>query len=327
MNEDYISLTEAIRYCDYSQEYLSLRARQGKLKAVKFDRNWVTKKEWLDEYLKTNSRKNNKEKRVIFQKALDKKISLPRLRYALEYIIAGVLVFCLLTTGVVFDFNKDIFWSIKDTLIKTGTELSITASDTMFGVVKASISIPKFSIPINITAKKQQISLFFSGLHPIQDFKDTINFVAKNSSKGISFISQKTDDFLNTLTIIIGGSIVNSKPFLNQALIQINNSVYEWRKGVIARSDELEAETKSYFYNLGASILLTSKNTHSFLAEAGADAEDSLTYVFSVFQRFTQWYKEQAIVVGQKIVNTGIIFRQDYQNANDFIENRIFLAW
>lgn len=49
--EDYISLQEATKLCQYSQEYLSLRARQGKIKSIKFGRNWVTKKEWLDEYL------------------------------------------------------------------------------------------------------------------------------------------------------------------------------------------------------------------------------------------------------------------------------------
>ena len=48
---NYISLLEATRYCNYSQEYLSLRARQGKLKAKKDGRNWVTKKEWLKEYI------------------------------------------------------------------------------------------------------------------------------------------------------------------------------------------------------------------------------------------------------------------------------------
>jgi len=47
----FFSLQEATKYCEYSQEYLSLRARQGKLKAAKFGRNWVTKKEWLDDYL------------------------------------------------------------------------------------------------------------------------------------------------------------------------------------------------------------------------------------------------------------------------------------
>ncbi len=51
----YISLTEAAGLCDYSQEYLSLRARQRKLQAVKLGRNWFTTKEWLDDYIKKNS--------------------------------------------------------------------------------------------------------------------------------------------------------------------------------------------------------------------------------------------------------------------------------
>jgi len=56
---EYIPLREAIGYCHYSQEYLSLRARQGKLKALKFGKNWVTTKEWLQEYLgKTDENKN-----------------------------------------------------------------------------------------------------------------------------------------------------------------------------------------------------------------------------------------------------------------------------
>ena len=64
-SNNYISLQDATRYCDYSQEYLSLRARQGKLKAVKFGRNWVTKKEWLDDYFgkveEYNNHLNNKK--------------------------------------------------------------------------------------------------------------------------------------------------------------------------------------------------------------------------------------------------------------------------
>ncbi len=51
---EYISLAEASKLCNYSQEYLSLRARQGKLKAVKLGRNWVTTQEWLNEYIKSN---------------------------------------------------------------------------------------------------------------------------------------------------------------------------------------------------------------------------------------------------------------------------------
>ena len=48
---NYISLREAAKYCSYSQDYLKLRARQGKFKAVKIGRNWVTTREWLSEYL------------------------------------------------------------------------------------------------------------------------------------------------------------------------------------------------------------------------------------------------------------------------------------
>src|SRR3989344_3984983 len=56
---NYISLQEATKFCEYTQEYLSLRARQGKLKAVKFGRNWLTKEEWLQEYLGKVGEYNN----------------------------------------------------------------------------------------------------------------------------------------------------------------------------------------------------------------------------------------------------------------------------
>ncbi|MBI2626183.1 MAG: hypothetical protein HYW69_01145 [Candidatus Nealsonbacteria bacterium] len=48
---DYISLKEASKYCNYSQDYLKLRARQGKFKAIKIGRNWVTTTEWIKEYI------------------------------------------------------------------------------------------------------------------------------------------------------------------------------------------------------------------------------------------------------------------------------------
>ncbi len=48
---NYISLKEAAKFCDYSQDYLKLRARQGKLRALKIGRNWVTTREWLQDYV------------------------------------------------------------------------------------------------------------------------------------------------------------------------------------------------------------------------------------------------------------------------------------
>ena len=57
---EFVSLQEAANYCKiYSQEYLSLRARQGKMRAIKLGRNWVTTKQWVDEYLREINDYNN----------------------------------------------------------------------------------------------------------------------------------------------------------------------------------------------------------------------------------------------------------------------------
>lgn len=67
-NLQYISLQKATEYCSYSQEYLSLLARHGKLKAVKFGRNWVTTKEWIEEYVekvKNNNQVHQRQEKVV----------------------------------------------------------------------------------------------------------------------------------------------------------------------------------------------------------------------------------------------------------------------
>lgn len=61
----YISLQQASKLCPYSQEYLSLRARQGKLKAVKLGRNWVCTKEWLQEYIANSGNYKKRGARMI----------------------------------------------------------------------------------------------------------------------------------------------------------------------------------------------------------------------------------------------------------------------
>lgn len=49
--QGYITLNEATKYCDYSMEYLSLLARRGKLPAVKLNRNWMTTREAIENYI------------------------------------------------------------------------------------------------------------------------------------------------------------------------------------------------------------------------------------------------------------------------------------
>lgn len=102
----YISLQEATQYCNYSQEYLSLRARQGKLRAVKFGRSWLTKKEWLEEYLRKVEVYKNKK--VAFPPEnlpigeLRKIQIVPRIRFG--FILT--LVFVLLIAGIVFALQQ-----------------------------------------------------------------------------------------------------------------------------------------------------------------------------------------------------------------------------
>ena len=55
--QGFINLWEATKHCDYSQEYLSLLARKGKLSAVKINREWVTTREAVEEYIKEQEEK------------------------------------------------------------------------------------------------------------------------------------------------------------------------------------------------------------------------------------------------------------------------------
>ena len=52
--DNFISLREATRECDYSQGHLSFLIRQGKLRAKRIGNIWVTKKEWLKEIKNKN---------------------------------------------------------------------------------------------------------------------------------------------------------------------------------------------------------------------------------------------------------------------------------
>jgi hypothetical protein len=51
----FISLAEAAKMTNYSQDYISLLCRQGKLKAEKLGRNWVTTKDWVYSYVDNTS--------------------------------------------------------------------------------------------------------------------------------------------------------------------------------------------------------------------------------------------------------------------------------
>ena len=112
MNEEskYIPLQEATKYCNYSQEYLSLRARQGKLRSVKFGRNWVTTKEWLEEYLqavKEYNDNNNNIKKNFFKENLSKEVTVEKRQPIIStslfsFTFVAVIIFILVFCGIIF---------------------------------------------------------------------------------------------------------------------------------------------------------------------------------------------------------------------------------
>jgi len=122
----YISLQEATKYCNYSQEYLSLRARQRKLKAVKIGRNWVTKKEWIEEYLNFS---NNGIQRIAKPRIIEPpenlpietptvklsiKQPIPKIRFG--FIVA--LIFVSLISGLFFFWQTQPKISFEETALR-----------------------------------------------------------------------------------------------------------------------------------------------------------------------------------------------------------------
>ena len=147
MKDDYISLQKATEICNYSQEYLSLRARQGKFKAIKFGRNWVTKKEWLEEYLyeiKDHKKNHKKYSLAGRKKQKELRISAPPKNLPIEkiplfqlpqprfgFIVA--LTFVLLASGITFGKSsfQNVYYniepsvySVKDTTKEIFTDMS-----------------------------------------------------------------------------------------------------------------------------------------------------------------------------------------------------------
>ena len=141
---DFITLKQAEKYCSYSADYLKLRARKGKLQAIKMGRTWVTKKEWIEKYIldtkaywEAKKQGTNKEKETIKKpqkkKIFNFKISsfelLPFLKLA-SGCVAIILLGFVLTLGKPFglaqakDFFQPKFYNLAKSLEQTTTLLN-----------------------------------------------------------------------------------------------------------------------------------------------------------------------------------------------------------
>src|SRR6056297_2159914 len=107
--KNFISLKEAAKHCQYSQEYLSLRARQGKLKAKKIGRNWATTVEWVKEYEKRMEaykkgkeyKPEEKKKKKKVEKKREKEKSYANIKDHLVLLLTGVIIGIVISTLVI----------------------------------------------------------------------------------------------------------------------------------------------------------------------------------------------------------------------------------
>jgi len=159
-NSEYISLQEAAKYCSYSQEYLALRTRQGKLKAVKFGRNWVTKKEWLEEYLQKveEYNENLKIKKVVappenlpVEKIAEVRPLQTKPAIGVRFAFVVALAFVLLATGIVFgkESFKNVYRDIEPYTYIVGGAGDIIAENIVEVTADIALGIPQSFVNVS----------------------------------------------------------------------------------------------------------------------------------------------------------------------------------
>ena len=236
---EYISLTKATEYCDYSQEYLSLRARQGKLKAKKFGRNWATTKEWVEDYFaKTNSQQARaKSKKAnwfsfsyhkyfsAFARALGevgetiKKSKIIFQAPEFKYIIAGVLAFAILEYGFAYagptlSMSKDffveglaVFSEETNKGVSNFSESAWSFSDTVSEIVKVpSVNIPHaptVSIPIVKVPPVPSVNIPPAPRINVQSFANFSILISENFPSTKSGARGITQNFRDTRNYVV----------------------------------------------------------------------------------------------------------------------------
>jgi hypothetical protein len=257
---DYLSLKEASEYSGYSQDYLNLRIRQGKLKGVKIGRNWVTKKEWIDEYKrytkeyfeKRNNKENNnsqKNKEKISQLKIKSLFNFKSQKIAKVFLAIFLI---LAFAGTIFakgnlknfsnEFNREIKNIAKNTL-EIGKGSSIFLKN-----LNENIALGLGNFLLNSKEKISEIEDSFKNLNQSallklgnllldanERFLATKNFLATNiTQKLISFQTKKTQESKNYLVKspkkLFATNTFESIQFLKFKLKEFKDSVGDFSK-------------------------------------------------------------------------------------------------
>ena len=177
----YISLREAARYCPYSPDYLKLRARQRKLKALKIGRNWVTTEKWIREYVeKFNGKVTLPPYNLPIVSELDVKKYLPKIEFpfflpSFRIAFAFLIIFILIFSGINFQIG--------------------------------SFETEKLLMLDNIQkARELRIDIKEKGLASVttvdwSDLKNLLNFLEDKKNKLVNYFSEKLNEFGGILAL------------------------------------------------------------------------------------------------------------------------------
>jgi hypothetical protein len=105
MDKKYLSMAQAAEISPYEQEYLSLLARRGEMRAEKIGRNWYTTIEWLNEYLKEKKPSDVIISEEKLEKGVEEKI-IKREKNVFQIVLVWVIFTSLAVAIGFFVFNK-----------------------------------------------------------------------------------------------------------------------------------------------------------------------------------------------------------------------------
>lgn len=299
-NDNYISLQQASELCDYSQEYLSLRARQGKIKAVKIGRNWVTTKEWINEYVKQIKNGNGKlgdgfvkkieetkkiterekrigeirEMRIIRGKNKIEKIrKIISLSFSpvVQKSFALMLITILVSTGIVLakpsiDFASVAISGIADDTVQAIEQFSDLSAEAL---AKADAFTNKLAtqisdLPAEVLAKAEDnfIEFNFAVINTIDEYNNSISDTIIDTSE---FISQS---FVSTKS-----GMMATKENFNSSIENVKVNFQSGYEGTIFLGKEIP---KRIFENTKAVVENKIKDTENNISQKIKNAENKI---------------------------------------------------
>ena len=185
--EKYLSLSEAAKYTPYSAEYLSLRARQGKLKAIKIGKIWVTKKEWVEEYVRKYRGMEEVEK-IPNTKNQKSKIKIPKIKFQIpkiktEILFALTILLLFVSVALAKDSLKILAKEIVLSLEEVGEDFMIVAN-SQIQKLNSSLSKTRENIQSIFSLAKEGAKIV------TENFSESLSQTTKEIVFGVAAIGE-----------------------------------------------------------------------------------------------------------------------------------------